>query len=98
MDLPNKSSLIRAVAHNPLCRNAEVLFTGSPPFMLFFAIALKVLCNVRLIYRITDFYPEVIIAERGGSSFVLRMLERFTWFIRRRVIRSRHSEKMSGIF
>ena len=64
---------------------ADVLFTGAPPFMLFFAIPLKVLRKVRLIYRITDFYPEVIIAELGKRSFLLRALEHVTWFLRRRV-------------
>jgi hypothetical protein len=62
-----------------------VLFTGAPPFMLFFAIFLKVLRKVRLIYRITDFYPEVIIAELGKRPLVLRLLEQLTWFLRRRV-------------
>src|SRR3974377_519353 len=33
--------LIREVFHNPASRRAEVLFTGAPPFMLFFAVPLK---------------------------------------------------------
>ena len=77
--------IIRAVLRNPASRNADVLFTGAPPFMLFFAMALKVLRKVRLIYRITDFYPEVIIADRGRSSLPLALLQRLTWFLRRRV-------------
>src|SRR5262249_23568563 len=42
--------LIREVMRNPASRGAEVLFTGAPPFMLFFAVPLKVLRKVRLIY------------------------------------------------
>jgi hypothetical protein len=53
--------------------------------MLFFAVFLKVLRRVRLIYRITDFYPEVIIAEKGTRPLALRSLAQLTWFLRRRV-------------
>jgi hypothetical protein len=77
--------LVRAVLGNPASHNADVLFTGAPPFMLAFAMSLKVLRKARLIYRITDFYPEVIIAERGKRSLALGLLERLTWFLRRRV-------------
>jgi hypothetical protein len=77
--------LIRALLAHSAPPKADVLFTGAPPFMLFFALPLKVLRKVRLIYRITDFYPEVIIAELGKRSFVLRALEHVTWFLRRRV-------------
>ena len=65
--------LIHALLAHSASPKADVLFTGAPPFMLFFAIPLKVLRKVRLIYRITDFYPEVIIAELGKRSFVLRV-------------------------
>ena len=61
--------LIRAVMGNPASHNADVLFTGAPPFMLFFAVALKVSRKARLTYRITDFYPEVIIADLGKTHF-----------------------------
>src|SRR5262249_4607284 len=77
--------LFRAVLAHSASPKADVLFTGSPPFMLFFAIPLKVLRKVRLIYRVTDFYPEIIIAELGKRSFLLRALEHITWFLRRRV-------------
>jgi len=53
--------------------------------MLYFAFALKFLRRARLIYRITDFYPEAIIAHLGRKPFLLRVLERTTWFLRRRV-------------
>jgi hypothetical protein len=73
------------VIRDPRSRNAEVLFTGSPPFMLFFAVFLKWLRHARLIYRITDFYPEVLIAAFGKRSIALMLLQRVTWFLRRRV-------------
>jgi hypothetical protein len=77
--------LIREVTRNPASRRAEVLFTGAPPFMLFFAVPLKLFRKVRLVYRITDFYPEVIIAELGRRAFPLTILQALTWFLRRRV-------------
>ena len=75
--------LVRALMAQSASHKADVLFTGAPPFMLFFAIPLKVLRKVRLIYRITDFYPEVIIAELGKRSFLLRALEHVTWLRQR---------------
>src|SRR5260370_16466539 len=54
--------------------------------MLFFALLVKVIRRARLIYRITDFYPEVLIAELGHRPW-LRLLERRTWLLRRRVDR-----------
>src|SRR5262249_28043809 len=64
--------------------DAELIFTGAPPFMLFFAMAIKVIRNTRLVYRITDFYPEVLIAELGRRPWLLA-IERLTWSLRRRV-------------
>ena len=63
---------------------AEIIFTGAPPFMLFFIILVKMIRNTRLVYRITDFYPEVLIAELGRRPWLLA-IERLTWFLRRRV-------------
>jgi hypothetical protein len=77
--------LIWQVIRNPKSRDAEILFTGAPPFMLFFAVAAKYLRHARLTYRITDFYPEVIIAQLGKRPLPLALFERFTWFMRRRV-------------
>jgi hypothetical protein len=31
------------------------------------------------------FYPEVIIPDRGNLSLLLSLLQRLTWFVRRRV-------------
>lgn len=67
-------------------RRADViLFTGSPPLMLHFISPLNLLLRKRLIYRITDFHPECLIAERGNAGFVLGLLLRLTRFWRRRV-------------
>jgi hypothetical protein len=77
--------LLWEVVRRPESRGADLLFTGSPPFFLYFAIIGRFFRRFRLIYRITDFYPEVIIADRGKPSFVLRLLQRLTWFLRRRV-------------
>jgi hypothetical protein len=77
--------LIARVVRDARSRGAEILFTGAPPFMLFFAIVAKYIRGLRLIYRITDFYPEVIIAELGRKSLPLAIFERITWAMRRRV-------------
>jgi len=52
--------------------------------MLFFVMAVKIIRGARLVYRITDFYPEVLIAELGRRPWLLA-IERLTWFLRRRV-------------
>jgi hypothetical protein len=52
--------------------------------MLFFIILVKIIRNTHLVYRITDFYPEVLIAELGRRPWLLA-IERLTWFLRRRV-------------
>jgi hypothetical protein len=64
-----------------------VLFTGSPPLMLHFIAPLNVVLRKQLIYRITDFHPECLIAERGSSNIILRLLLRLTQFWRRRIDR-----------
>jgi hypothetical protein len=76
--------LLRA-AFGAMRRADAVLFTGSPPLMLHFIAPLNVLLRKRLIYRITDFHPECLIAERGQSGLLLRLLLRLTQFWRRRV-------------
>lgn len=79
--------LMWEVAKDRRARGSEILFTGSPPFMLFVAIFVKLLYQTRLIYRITDFYPEVLIAALGKRPVPLAIFERITWFLRRRVDR-----------
>lgn len=77
--------LVAEVIRDPHSRNAEVLFTGSPPFMLFFALTVKWLRGAKLIYRITDFYPEVLIAALGRRPWPLVLFEKLTWWFRRKV-------------
>lgn len=77
--------LIAAFLSDPRARGSELLITGSPPFMLFFGVPAKWLRRAALRYRITDFYPEVVIADSGKASFPLALLARVTWWLRRRV-------------
>jgi hypothetical protein len=53
--------------------------------MLHFIAPLNVVLRRRLIYRIMDFHPECLIAERGRSSLLLDALLRLTYFWRRRI-------------
>src|SRR6185369_16317908 len=55
--------LLCACLRDPRSRRAELLFTGSPPFMLYFAVLAKLARRTTLIYRISDFHPEAMIAE-----------------------------------
>ena len=62
-----------------------ILFTGSPPFLIHLLVPLKPLWRGRLIYRITDFHPECLIAARDRPSRALGLLLGLTNFWRRRV-------------
>ena len=62
-----------------------ILFTGSPPFLIHFLVPLKFLWRGRLIYRITDFHPECLIAARSRPSWALGLMLALTNFWRRRV-------------
>jgi hypothetical protein len=77
--------LLLAAAFSAMRRSDAILFTGSPPQMLHFIAPLNLLLRKRLIYRITDFHPECLIAERGSSGLILRLLLRLTHFWRRRI-------------
>lgn len=67
-------------------RSADgILFTGSPPFLIHFLAPLKILLKGRLVYRITDFHPECLMAAQDRPSVALRALQRLTNFWRRRV-------------
>jgi hypothetical protein len=80
------SNVMLLVAALRAMRRADaVLFTGSPPLMLHFIAPLNVVLRKRLIYRIMDFHPECLIAERGRSGLLLGWLLRLTYFWRRRV-------------
>jgi hypothetical protein len=72
-------------ARGALRRADEILFTGSPPFLVCFVVPLNLLLRKRLTYRITDFHPECLIAELGRAPLPLRWLHRWTIFLRRRV-------------
>ena len=63
----------------------RVVFTGSPPLMLHFIAPLNVVMRRQLVYRIMDFHPECLIAERGKSGFLVQALLRLTHFWRRRI-------------
>src|SRR4029079_13570233 len=77
--------LLLKAAFKAMQRGDTVLFSGSPPLVLHFIAPLNVLLRKRLIYRIMDFHPECLIAERGRSSLVLNAILRLTYFWRRRV-------------
>lgn len=62
-----------------------ILFTGSPPFLIHLLVPMKPLWKGKLVYRITDFHPECLIAAQSRPSLILRMLLRLTNFWRRRV-------------
>jgi hypothetical protein len=67
-------------------RSADgILFTGSPPFLIHLLVPLKWLWKGRLIYRITDFHPECLIAAQEKPSRFLNLLLRLTNAWRRRI-------------
>lgn len=74
-----------AAAFGAMRRADAILFTGSPPLMLHFIAPLNLLLRKKLVYRITDFHPECLIAERGHAGPVLGLLMRLTHYWRRRV-------------
>jgi hypothetical protein len=77
--------LLVKAAFGAMRRADAVLFTGSPPLMLHFVAPLNLVIRTKLIYRITDFHPECLIAERGQAGFLLNVLLRLTQLWRRRV-------------
>jgi len=66
-------------------KGREVLFTGSPPFLLHFLAPLNLFLRKKLTYRITDFFPECLIAGRKHTPLLLKLLYRLTLFWRRQV-------------
>jgi hypothetical protein len=65
----------------------EILFTGSPPFLIQLLVPLNLLLRKRLTYRITDFHPECLMAEMERVPVLLRLFHRWTVALRRRVDR-----------
>ena len=72
-------------ARTALLASHEILFTGSPPFMLHFLAPLNILLRKKLIYRITDFHPECLMAMSNKPPRWLRWVYKLTVFWRRRV-------------
>jgi hypothetical protein len=72
-----------------IARADEVLFTGSPPFLIHLLVPLNLFLRRRLTYRITDFHPECLMAELGRvpAPAPLRLFHRLTVALRRRVHR-----------
>lgn len=70
----------------PYMRQSETIrFTGSPPFLIYFLVPANLVLRKRLVYRITDFYPECIIAAVQRRSWLLEIFLGLTNFLRRRV-------------
>lgn len=59
-------------------RADEILFTGSPPFLLHFLAPLNLFLRKRLVYRITDFHPECLLAGMQRASWPLKGLQALT--------------------
>jgi hypothetical protein len=79
----NVSLVYRALPEIRGCR--ELMFTGSPPFLLHVVAPVNLLLRRKLTYRITDFFPEALIAELGRTPWYLAALRRLTLFWCRRV-------------
>jgi hypothetical protein len=74
-------------AGRDILRSREVLFTGSPPFLLHLIAPLNLILRKRLTYRITDFFPECLMAEYAEPPAPLRWMHRLTVFWRKRITR-----------
>ncbi len=68
-------------------RASEIRFTGSPPFLLHFVFVSNLIWRTRLVYRITDFWPECLMADLPKIPVWLRLLWNLTCAVRRRVDR-----------
>lgn len=62
-----------------------VVFTGSPPYLIHWVAPLNLLLRKKLIYRITDFHPECLIAQRGSAGIGLRLIYKLTLWWRRQI-------------
>ncbi len=72
-------------AGRDILRSREVLFTGSPPFLLHLIAPLNIVLRKRLTYRITDFFPECLMAEYAKPPAPLRWMHRLTVFWRKHI-------------
>ena len=76
--------LLWHVRHH-LRRADIVVLTGSPPLLLHWLAPLNLFLRKSLVYRITDFHPECLMAQRGRGNIAMRILYRLTLFWRRRI-------------
>ena len=63
----------------------EIVFTGSPPYLVHLLAPLNMILRKRLVYRITDFHPECLMATMQRVPWALRQFHRLTVFWRRRI-------------
>jgi hypothetical protein len=77
-------ALIRGAWSSIWCCDT-VRFTGSPPFLICFLVPANLLLRKRLVYRITDFYPECIAAAIQRKNWLLDAMQALTNFLRRRI-------------
>jgi len=90
--------LLLGAAFKAMRRADTVLFTGSPPLMVHFIAPLNLLLGKQLIYRITDFHPECLIAERGRSGPVLDLLLSLTQSGLQKATGSEHSRRYRSTY
>jgi hypothetical protein len=90
--------LLLGAAFKAMRRADTVLFTGSPPLMVHFIAPLNLLLGKQLIYRITDFHPECLIAERGRSGPVLALLLSLTQSGLQKATGSEHSRRYRSTY
>lgn len=82
----NANIKLLRVARSAIKTADEVVFTGSPPYFLHFIVPANLLFwRKKLVYRITDFHPECLMAEFSRVPIWLKALYQLTLFWRRRV-------------
>jgi hypothetical protein len=81
----NTNFLLIQSAWPHLSKSDTIRFTGSPPFLLHCISLANLYLRKRLLYRITDFYPECIIAALKRPNLALEIFRRFTNVLRRRI-------------
>jgi hypothetical protein len=71
----------------PHLRSCDTIrFSGSPPFMLHVISVANLMLRKRLIYRMTDFYPECITAALNREPFPLKLGRILTNWLRRQAV------------
>jgi hypothetical protein len=80
----NVMLVARAWRHLRSCDT--IRFSGSPPFMLHVICAANLVLRKRLVYRMTDFYPECITAALKRESIPLKLARILTYWLRRRAV------------